>query len=111
MASSPNSGLLKPVQLDPPARTANTRLPKMFAGQPLVEELIAALTKHMETEEADVYPELVAIDSELAEEAENGLFALEWGVGVAEGPPREPGVSPSLRLFYDCNSEETPDDE
>jgi len=41
------------------------------------------------------------------------FLALRVGVGsgVAEGPPREPGVSPSLRLFYDCNSEETPDDE
>src|SRR5215207_10170652 len=36
--------------------------------RPLVEELVAALTRHMEIEEAEVYPEVANVDAEMAGE-------------------------------------------
>jgi hemerythrin superfamily protein len=39
--------------------------------RPLVDELVAALTQHMDVEERDVYPEVAKIDGEMQEEAEN----------------------------------------
>jgi hemerythrin-like domain-containing protein len=43
--------------------------------QPLVDELVSALSQHMQTEETEVYPELEKLDSEMGEEAnvEHGL--------------------------------------
>jgi hemerythrin superfamily protein len=37
----------------------------------LVDQLSAALTKHMQVEESQVYPEVYKIDAEMEEEAEN----------------------------------------
>ncbi len=66
--------------------------------QPLVEELIAALTKHMETEEADVYPELVAIDSELAEEAENEHRLIREGLSSLQDLIGKPGFEAAVEV-------------
>jgi hemerythrin-like domain-containing protein len=43
--------------------------------RPLVEQLVAAMSEHMEIEETQVYPELAKLDGEMTEEAnvEHGL--------------------------------------
>ena len=56
--------------------------------RPLVDELVAALTQHMQIEESDVYPEVAKIDGEMEEEAETehrlgreGLTKLQELIG------------------------------
>lgn len=56
--------------------------------RPLVDELLAAMARHMEIEESEVYPELAKLDGEMAEEAEiehslarKGLQQLDEMVG------------------------------
>ena len=56
--------------------------------RPLVDELVTALTRHMEIEETEVYPEVANVDAEMEQEAEtehqlgrDGLATLQTMVG------------------------------
>lgn len=67
--------------------------------QPLVDELTAALTQHMDIEERDVYPELNKLDEEMGEEAENEHNLARDGLTTLESMIGEPGFGAAVAML------------
>jgi hypothetical protein len=66
--------------------------------QPLVDELLTAMSEHMAIEEEQVYPELQRIDGELAEEAnvEHGL--AREGLDKLQSMVGQPGFGAAVEM-------------
>jgi iron-sulfur cluster repair protein YtfE (RIC family) len=66
--------------------------------QPLVDELLAAMAQHMETEEAQVYPALRAIDGEIEEEAEIEHGLARQGLATMARMVGQPGFGAAVEM-------------
>jgi hemerythrin superfamily protein len=67
--------------------------------RPLVEELVAALTKHMQVEESQVYPEVYKLDAEMEEEAENEHQLGRDGMTKLTEMIGEPGFGAAVAML------------
>jgi hemerythrin superfamily protein len=67
--------------------------------QPLVEELVAALSQHMDTEEREVYPEVRKLDEEMATEAENEHSLGRDGMTALEAMIGQPGFGAAVAML------------
>ena len=65
--------------------------------RPLVEKLVAALTKHMDIEEAEVYPEVANVDAEMEQEAENEHKLGREGMATLQAMIGQPGFGARWR--------------
>ena len=67
--------------------------------RPLVEELVAALTRHMEIEEAEVYPEVANVDAEMAGEGENEHQLARDGIASLQAMVGQPGLGAAVEML------------
>jgi len=67
--------------------------------RPLVEELVSSLTKHMEVEESDVYPEVLKIDAEMEQEAETEHRDARVAMGKVQEMIGTPGFGEALTML------------
>lgn len=67
--------------------------------RPLVDELVAALIKHMQIEEAEVYPEVRKIDGEMVEEAENEHELGRQGMTKLQEMIGQPGFGAAVAML------------
>ena len=67
--------------------------------RPLVEELVASLTQHMDVEERDVYPEVAKIDGEMEEEAENEHNLGREGMSKLQELIGQPGFGAAVAML------------
>jgi hemerythrin superfamily protein len=67
--------------------------------RPLVEELSTALTRHMEIEEAEVYPQVANIDAEMEQEAENEHALAREGLTALHEMIGQPGFGAALAML------------
>jgi hemerythrin superfamily protein len=67
--------------------------------RPLVDELVAALSKHMQIEEAEVYPEVRNIDGEMVEEAENEHELGRQGMSKLQEMVGQPGFGAAVAML------------
>ena len=67
--------------------------------RPLVEELVAALTRHMKIEETEVYPEVAKIDAEMEEEAENEHQLGRDGLATLDSMVGQPGFGAAVAML------------
>jgi hemerythrin superfamily protein len=67
--------------------------------RPLVEELVASLTQHMDVEERDVYPEVAKLDGEMQEEAENEHNLGREGMTKLQELIGQPGFGAAVAML------------
>jgi hemerythrin superfamily protein len=67
--------------------------------RPLVDQLVASLTQHMEVEERDVYPEVYKIDSEMEEEAEIEHRLGREGMATLQEMIGQPGFGAAVAML------------
>ena len=67
--------------------------------RPVVDELAAELTRHMEVEESQVYPEAAKIDPEMATEGENEHQLARDGLASLEAMIGQPGFGAALEML------------
>jgi len=67
--------------------------------RPLVDQLVAALTQHMDVEETDVYPEVRKLDSEMEAEAENEHNLAREGMTKLQELIGEPGYGAAVAML------------
>ena len=67
--------------------------------RPLVEQLVASLTKHMQVEENQVYPEVYKIDAEMEQEAENEHKLGREGLQKLQEMIGEPGFGAAVAML------------
>jgi len=67
--------------------------------RPLVEELTAALTKHMDVEESQVYPEVSKLDQEMEQEAETEHGLGRDGLSTLQGLIGQPGFGAAVAML------------
>jgi hemerythrin superfamily protein len=91
-------------KLESEHRKAERLLKKLSKAQdartqrPLVDELLAAMAQHMETEETQVYPALRAIDSEMGEEAQIEHGLARQGLATMAKMVGKPGFGASVEM-------------
>jgi hemerythrin-like domain-containing protein len=66
--------------------------------RPLVDELLAAMAQHMETEETQVYPVLRQIDGEMSEEAQVEHGLARQGLATMAKMVGKPGFGASVDM-------------
>lgn len=67
--------------------------------RPLVEKLVAALTKHMKVEETEVYPEVAKVDAEMEQEAENEHKLGREGLATLQSMVGQPGFGAAVAML------------
>lgn len=67
--------------------------------RPLVDELEAALSKHMQVEESEVYPALAEIDGEMEQEAETEHELGREGLSKLRALIGEPGFGAAVAML------------
>jgi hemerythrin superfamily protein len=67
--------------------------------RPLVEQLVASLTQHMDVEERDVYPEVAKLDGEMQEEAENEHNLGREGMTKLQELIGQPGFGAAVAML------------
>jgi len=67
--------------------------------RPLVDELVAELTRHMEVEESEVYPEAAKIEAEMATEGENEHELARDGLANLEAMIGQPGFGAAIEML------------
>ena len=67
--------------------------------RPLVDELVSSLTKHMEIEEREVYPEVAKIDGEMEQEAENEHAMGRDGMAKLQEMIGQPGFGAAVAML------------
>lgn len=67
--------------------------------QTLVDELVGALTKHMQVEESEVYPEVRKMDAEMEQEAENEHQLGRDGMTKLVEMVGEPGFGAAVAML------------
>ena len=67
--------------------------------RPLVDQLVTALTRHMEIEESEVYPEVAKIDAEMEQEAENEHRLGREGMAALAEMIGEPGFGAAVAML------------
>jgi len=67
--------------------------------RPLVEELVTALTRHMEIEEAEVYPEVANVDAEMEQEAETEHALGRDGIATLQTMVGQPGFGAAVAML------------
>jgi hemerythrin superfamily protein len=65
----------------------------------LVSQLSAALTKHMDVEEAQVYPEVAKIEGEMAQEAETEHSLAREGISKLQSLIGQPGFGAAVAML------------
>jgi iron-sulfur cluster repair protein YtfE (RIC family) len=66
--------------------------------RPLVDELLAAMAQHMQTEETQVYPVLRQVDGEMAEEAQIEHGLARQGLATMAKMVGKPGFGASVDM-------------
>ena len=64
----------------------------------LVSQLSAALTKHMDVEEAQVYPEVAKIEGEMAQEAQTEHNLVREGLSKLQSLIGQPGFGAAVEM-------------
>jgi hemerythrin superfamily protein len=67
--------------------------------RPLVEQLVTALTRHMEIEETEVYPEVAKLDAEMEQEAENEHQLGRDGLATLQSMVGQPGFGAAVEML------------
>jgi len=67
--------------------------------RPLVEQLLAALARHMEIEESEVYPEVANLDAEMEQEAQTEHELGRDGLATLEGMIGQPGFGAAVAML------------
>jgi hemerythrin superfamily protein len=67
--------------------------------RPLVDQLLTALTRHMEIEESEVYPEVAKIDAAMEQEAENEHRLGREGMATLDEMVGEPGFGAAVAML------------
>ena len=67
--------------------------------RPLVEQLLTALTEHMQTEESQVYPALRELDGDLADEAEIEHGLVRKALDQLESMVGKPGFGAAVVML------------
>ena len=67
--------------------------------RPLVEQLVAALTRHMKIEETQVYPEVAKVDAEMEQEAETEHQLGRDGIATLQSMVGQPGFGAAVAML------------